>query len=287
MSSKRKFSEVSTAEPFGQGEKAPGHSKFRHNKKKKTTAISKANSTSLNGMKKRARTIERRLACQQSLPANVRHELEKELEHHKANIEETADHKRRRDMIAKYHMVRFFERKKADRLAKQIRSQLETETDEEERKKLEADLHIAQIDSLYAKFFPYRERYISLYPAASKKDTQEQQSKKEDASSAAKAALHTERPPMWKVIEETAKKGDLALKLLVERKSSSSTRENSQTQELRPPKQSLAAKPGRSKAKNSFPPEKTTDSHTSKNERQQTHGSGSDDDSDGGFFEEG
>ena len=51
-------------------------------------------------------------------------------------------------------MVRFFERKKADRLAKQIETQIELSKDPEETEKLKQDLHVAQIDSLYAKFFP-------------------------------------------------------------------------------------------------------------------------------------
>lgn len=60
----------------------------------------------------------------------------------------------RRIVLAKYHMVRFFERKKADRLAKQIETQIELSKDAEETEKLKQDLHVAQIDSLYAKFFP-------------------------------------------------------------------------------------------------------------------------------------
>jgi hypothetical protein len=57
-------------------------------------------------------------------------------------------------VLAKYHMVRFFERKKADRLAKQIETQISLSKDPEEIEKLNQDLHVAQIDSLYAKFFP-------------------------------------------------------------------------------------------------------------------------------------
>lgn len=102
------------------------------------------------------------------------------------------------------------ERKKADRLAKQIRRQLENATDEEEVRRLKTDLHTAEIDSIYARNFPYREPYISLYPVARPGE------KSEDASSAAKA-LRSERPPMWKVIEQAAKSGNKALAEIRER----------------------------------------------------------------------
>jgi hypothetical protein len=75
--------------------------------------------------------------------------------------------------------------------------------DPDEIEKLQSNLHVARIDSLYAKFFPFREPYISLYPIKDK-------DKMEDASSAARA-LTSERPPMWTVIEQASRKGMSAL----------------------------------------------------------------------------
>ncbi|KAI0448726.1 hypothetical protein F5B21DRAFT_96497 [Xylaria acuta] len=282
MSSKRKFSEYS-AEPSAAAkthEHAPSYQSSKHKKKK---GLSTERPTSINWLKKRARTIERRLNREDSLPANVKHDLEKELDHHKQKLDDLADRKKRGAMIKKYHMVRFFERKKADRLAKQIRTQLETTTDEEERKRLHADLHIAEVDALYAKYFPHRERYVSLYPVSS---LSQKGAKAEDTSTAARS-LHTERPPLWDTIEKTSKKGIRALVQIQERKSVVDSK--SKPSQEQPSKHSSAAGSSQVKARNSSTLE-LTDRHRAKDKRQQLPESpdpSGDDESDGGFFEEG
>ncbi|KAI3336389.1 hypothetical protein HD806DRAFT_4009 [Xylariaceae sp. AK1471] len=283
MSSKRKFSEVSAAEPSGAGETNEHAHDYQGSKNKKKKGSSKAKPTSINWTKKRVRTIERRLKRADSLPANVRHDLEKELQHHKLKLEDLADEKRRKYMITRYHMVRFFERKKADRLAKQIRIQLETTTDEEESKKLQADLHIAEVDSLYARYFPHRERYVSLYPVAALGLGIQGGPKTEDASTAARA-LQTERPPMWGTIEKAAKKGTPALRQIMERKFAVDPGSKPTSQDQRSSEHPSVTKAGQAKAKSS----ESTDSHKAKGKRQQSLEPRSDDnDSDGGFFEEG
>ncbi|KAK5632002.1 hypothetical protein RRF57_007716 [Xylaria bambusicola] len=280
MSSKRKYSEFSAGHSVaGESRERTSHYQASKHKKKRDTAGD--NPTSISWLKKRARTIERRLNRKDSLPANVQHELEKELDHHKQKLDDLADGKKRGAMIKKYHMVRFFERKKADRLAKQIRTQLEATTDEEERKKLQADLHTAGVDSLYAKYFPHRERYVSLYPASSSGvEEGEEGVKTEDASTAARS-LRTERPPLWSVIEKAAKKGHSALVQIQERKSAGGSR--SKSPQERP---------------STHPQIKTRTFATPQSEGlikgKSKHRQGSelsdhsnDDDSDGGFFEEG
>lgn len=107
MSSKRKFSDFKS-EPSADGETreyAPSH---QNSKNKKKNGPSKEKPTSISWVKKRARTIERRLNHKDSLPANVKHDLEKELDHHKQKLDDFADSRKRQSMIKKYHMVRFF-----------------------------------------------------------------------------------------------------------------------------------------------------------------------------------
>ncbi|KAI3343499.1 hypothetical protein F4824DRAFT_10672 [Ustulina deusta] len=278
MSSKRKFSEFRT-ETSVAGETRERTPKHQSHKRKKRRGTSEDKPTSTSWLKKRARTIERRLNHTASLPANVQHDLEKELDHHKQKLDDIADMKKRSVMIKKYHMVRFFERKKADRLVKQIRTQLESTMDEEERKKLQADLHIAEVDALYTRYFPHRERYVSLYPV-------QEGAKTEDTSAAARS-LGTERPPIWGAIEEAAKKGNSALVQIQERKPTVGSR--SKPPRERPSTHLFAAKADQPKAKTSFAPE-PAGSTKRKGERQQVSkpsDSSSDDDSDGGFFEEG
>ncbi|KAI1743946.1 hypothetical protein F4680DRAFT_407999 [Xylaria scruposa] len=269
MNSKRKFSEYSaeTSVASETHEHTPSYQSSKHKKKK---GPSKERPTSINWLKKRARTIERRLNREDSLPANVKHELEKELDHHKQKLDDLADGKRRSAMIKKYHMVRFFERKKADRLSKQIRTQLETITDQEERKKLQADLHIAEVDALYAKYFPHRERYVSLYPVSSLS----QKGEKAEEASAAARSLHTERPLLWDTIEKASKKGIRALVQIQERKSAADSKSKSSQESS--PKQSSTTKAGQVKVR-------SKDKHQQLPESPASSG----DESDGGFFEEG
>jgi hypothetical protein len=108
MSPKRKYSDMSVADPSETGEKSGNVHNPEGPKSKKKKSTEKAKPTNMNWVKKRVRTIERRLAIKDGLPANVRYELEKELDHHRSKISDLADHKKRRDMIKKYHMVRFF-----------------------------------------------------------------------------------------------------------------------------------------------------------------------------------
>ncbi|RYP63616.1 hypothetical protein DL770_009349 [Monosporascus sp. CRB-9-2] len=293
MSSKRKFSDFD-ADASGQGKKdksqtreyTPGSRPPKQ--KSKNQKKGKVKEGNVNWLKKRARTIERRFRAGQNLPANVQNDMERELAHHRQKISEVEDEKHRKSMIKKYHMVRFFERKKADRLAKQIRKQLDNTTDEEEIKKLKADLHIAEIDGIYARNFPYRERYISLYPVASLGLSARGEEKPDDASTAAKA-LHSQRPPMWKTIEEAAKKGEKALVEIRERKPAGKSKAK-QTQGSAS-KDPSPATPNQPKKNSKFASDSTVSRPSKEKRRAQisqgadTSGSTSGDESDGGFFE--
>ncbi|KAI5926610.1 hypothetical protein F4810DRAFT_655202 [Camillea tinctor] len=284
MSSKRKFADFNAdANSREARRRAPGH---RLPKKKggKDEKDHKTRPDNLNWLKKRVRDIERRFQTgKKNLPANVQNELERELAHHRQKIVDITDDKKRKKMITKYHMVRFHERKKADRLAKQIRSQLEAATDEEEIKKLKADLHIAEVDGLYARYFPHRERYVSMYSAPSQ-DAKEAE-KSENASSAA-LALHRERPALWSLIEKASEKGVAALTAIRERKSVGGGPAH-KTTEVQVMEEPSTTKTGRPQTKRSFAPDSagTRRSRGKVNElAERNHDSGND--SDGGFFED-
>ncbi|KAI1144504.1 hypothetical protein F5Y05DRAFT_29235 [Hypoxylon sp. FL0543] len=285
MGSKRKFAEfdAESSEKGGTRELSSGYhqpKKANKNHPKK----SKAKPDNINWLKKRVRTIERRFKTGKNMPANVQNDLERELAHHQQKIEEAADEKRRKTMIKKYHMVRFFERKKADRLAKRIRSQLKTATDEKEIEKLNADLHKAEIDSIYTRFFPYRERYISLYPVASLGLSMQGGEKTEDASTAAQA-LRSERPSLWREIEKASEEGLPALIEIRERKlekESKTKRSAKQTS-----KDPAPTKTEDTKTKSSAKSDSTTTQQGRGKKRRDEPSEPSDSsDSEGGFFEE-
>ncbi|CAI4211825.1 unnamed protein product [Parascedosporium putredinis] len=139
---------------------------------------------SINALKKRVRTIERLFNKGSDVPGNTKVELERELAAHKATITELTYRKKRSEMIKKYHMVRFFERQKAERLVKQLTKQLKTAESDE----IKAQLHVAE---------------------GSAAD--------ESTTPTAKAALDAERPPMWKEIEEALARGPRALEKMRDR----------------------------------------------------------------------
>ncbi|KAK3322548.1 hypothetical protein B0H66DRAFT_554634 [Apodospora peruviana] len=151
-------------------------------------------------IKKRARAIERLFEHDKSkMPANVKTDLERELAAYKQRIAEDRQRKHRSKMIGKYHMVRFFERKKATRRLKQLQKQLAEEEDPEKIYSFKSDIHVAEVDIDYTIYYPFMERYISLYAAPGV----EKKSPLDD--------LHTPRPPMWTVIEKAREEGKAAL----------------------------------------------------------------------------
>lgn len=97
-----------------------------------------------------------------SMPSHVRQEKERALAGYQHDLG-LALAKKTRDqghskMITRYHRVRFFERKKAERVLKHARTALEKGEGSEE-----AVLN-AQTDLNYALYLPLNEKYISLWP---------------------------------------------------------------------------------------------------------------------------
>ncbi|QPC65079.1 hypothetical protein HYE67_007310 [Fusarium culmorum] len=217
MAQKREHSEVGSPEPRDSGS-------FNGAKKRKQSKSKhRPNEGTSTWAKKRTRTIERLLNRNQELPANVRNDLERELGALKSTVSDKSFQRLRSAMISKYHMVRFFERKKASRLAKQLRKKIDetesTETDELEG--LKRDLHIAEVDEAYTQHFPHAEPYISLYTSAKseKEDEDKDDEDKLDYTPLKhRGLLHTERPPMWSEIEQAMKGGHHALRTIREKR---------------------------------------------------------------------
>lgn len=182
------------------------------------------------------------------------------------------------------------ERKKADRLAKRLRTQLDAATDETDKKRIAADLRTAEIDGVYARFFPHRERYISLYPVGGSGTAGEEEETKEkaaEATSKAIKALKVDRPPIWYDIERAERKGMSALVAIRERNMNARPAKESSSTDL----------PSRSSGKEEEKPAKEREGKgagtTKKNSKgkhekpraDKEHTVAEDSDSDGGFFE--
>lgn len=101
------------------------------------------------------------------LAADVRIEKERALQALKVDLKNRQLELRTQKRAKKYHMVRFFERKKATRKLKQAQKaydeavKLEVKKDIKKARKV---LKHCQVDVAYTILFPKSEKYISLYP---------------------------------------------------------------------------------------------------------------------------
>ncbi|ODV95076.1 hypothetical protein PACTADRAFT_50895, partial [Pachysolen tannophilus NRRL Y-2460] len=119
-------------------------------------------------LKKKIRDIER-LLKKDNLRSDVRVNNERALKTLKADLTNTELNLKAQKISKKYHMVRFFERKKAIRKLKQAQKNLEIleNTDKSAKKdikKARKILRHCEIDLAYVINFPKTEKYISLYP---------------------------------------------------------------------------------------------------------------------------
>lgn len=117
-------------------------------------------------IKKKIRDIER-LLRKDTLGADIRLENERALKALRVELEEAQSRLKERKTAKKYHMVRFFEKKKALRKLKQATKEvkrLEEEGDKKAIKKARRVLKHAQIDTAYVLLFPKSQKYLSLYP---------------------------------------------------------------------------------------------------------------------------
>ncbi|WPK24422.1 hypothetical protein PUMCH_001696 [Australozyma saopauloensis] len=117
--------------------------------------------------RKKIKSIEG-LLQRDNLPADVRIEKERALKALQADLKNTLFKLKTQKRAKKYHMVRFFERKKALRKLKQAKKALDEATEtavKKDIKKARRAMHHCQVDVAYVFMFPKSEKYISLYPA--------------------------------------------------------------------------------------------------------------------------
>lgn len=117
-------------------------------------------------IKKKIRDIER-LLKKQNVPANIRIDNERALKALNVELTSKQQDNKTQKIAKKYHMVRFFERKKALRKLKQARKALQEVLESGERKDIKKARKVvrhSEIDVAYVVLFPKAEKYISLYP---------------------------------------------------------------------------------------------------------------------------
>ncbi|EDK45805.1 conserved hypothetical protein [Lodderomyces elongisporus NRRL YB-4239] len=154
----------------------PKTAKKHHRKSNGPIEVSSAIHTGSSAkLKKKIRDIERALKKHEKLPADKKIEYERALKGLQVELQNSQKNLKEKENASKYHMVRFFERKKATRKLKQLRKQFDemqntAEPSKKELKKLRKQVKHGEIDLLYVCLFPKAEKYISLYPSQSAED---------------------------------------------------------------------------------------------------------------------
>lgn len=109
----------------------------------------------------------RNFLLRDDVPADIRVEKERALKALQVDLRNSQFNLKTKKRAQKYHMVRFFERKKAVRRLKQATKAHKEAVESENRKdikKARKALKHSQIDVAYVILFPKSEKYISLYP---------------------------------------------------------------------------------------------------------------------------
>ncbi|KAJ6593196.1 hypothetical protein B0H19DRAFT_1089353 [Mycena capillaripes] len=102
----------------------------------------------------------RRLLAKDNLAANVRVETERRLKALEAELVAIERGEKERTIAIRYHMVKFFDRKKVLRKLNQLKKKIEMS----DTPQLRSKLHELRVDLNYALHFPKMKKYISLFP---------------------------------------------------------------------------------------------------------------------------
>ncbi|KAI9770100.1 MAG: 18S rRNA maturation protein [Geoglossum simile] len=163
MATKRRHSQISTDSPHDvHPSRKPFFPSATPTRRKRNRADD-AGPTSINPLKKRVRDLTRLLEHADSMPADARMENERALSAHKQELAAAEMARLKATLSKRYHMVKFFERRKVNRRLNQIRKRLSAATSPLETASLQNQLHIAEVDLNYILHYPAHRKYIGLY----------------------------------------------------------------------------------------------------------------------------
>ena len=179
----------------------------------------------VNPLKSRIRDLERQLSRMERLPADLHVAKERELAALKHELADTGREKNRSEMVKKYHMVRFFDRRKAERRLKKLEKLLrdgntdggqqhgnDTEEREAKRRKLEEQVLRARVDLSYAIYAPLTWKYCALFPK--RKDDEGDALDKSEEDGGEKWSRGD--PVMWERVKKAMEEGKQTLEALRE-----------------------------------------------------------------------
>ncbi|KAL8869487.1 MAG: hypothetical protein Q9174_004238 [Haloplaca sp. 1 TL-2023] len=163
-------------------------------------------SVSVNALKSKIRDVTRVLEHAQDLPMDVRIEKQRALAGYKQDLGKAQREKERQQMIKRYHMVRFFERQKATRNLKKLRTRLASaDSGSVEHQILESAVHVAEVDLNYTLYHPLLEKYVGIFP----REKSEEANILGNLSMEKVSEIRLRKPSIWAKIEDCMDQGTL------------------------------------------------------------------------------
>ena len=225
------------------------HTRSRKRKKGQNGAGSK-------GLSDKIHSLRRLLEKAVDMPAEERQAKERELQGYVTDQQACQAKREKNAVTSRYHFVRFLERKKADRRLKQLERAFDrvmtvTETTTDARNEMHEDgaenmkygadghqvlssaeklalqqedykrrLHEAKVDLNYTLYAPLDQKYISLYPSATKEGRSQQQEDQRQAGKHHDDSIKDDeagllrndsgqKPPLWYEVEKAMENDNL------------------------------------------------------------------------------
>ena len=192
-----------------QGHQERSNASNAKQKRKRFSERSKTHTKAVNPIKSKIRDLTRLLQHSDRLPADIRIEKERALVGYKQDLETALRDKHRSQMISKYHMVRFFERQKAARNLKKLRSRLAAASPENiEQADLKLAVHRAEVDLNYTIYHPLDVKYLSLFPRNKPRESNVQVRSSHTDETLDPQAI-TQRSYFWGIVERCMQEDSL------------------------------------------------------------------------------
>lgn len=178
----------------------PSRKKRKPNIKAGAKSFKKAHP--VNELKSRIRSLKRQLERNESLTAVAQQEKERALRAAEDELERNVRAKQRNDMIGKWHRIRFFDRRKAEKRLKRAKKELQDVVHGDAKTAaLEKKASDAEVDVKYAIYYPLEKDYVPLFPRRKKGSDDEDK----DGGDAERKG----DPVMWETIKQCKATGTL------------------------------------------------------------------------------
>ncbi|KAK5107485.1 hypothetical protein LTR62_001103 [Meristemomyces frigidus] len=194
-------------------ETPPPSKRARKEKPAHITGPSFKKAHTVHGLKSRIRSLRRGLQHNDALPATIREEKERALKSAETELAETERKKKRSEVIGRWHKVRFFERKRAEKRLALLKKRLADQgMGAVEKVGLERDVKEAEVDVAYTISFPLETEYVPLFPRRRKGEDKDEEMEKDkyiDSRDAEGEFVRLGEKAMWERVRQSMADGTL------------------------------------------------------------------------------